>query len=82
LKKTPTVSVILTNARGEILLQLRDDKPRLVWYHPASTESLQQDIGLLRQHFWKSFTDAAFEAGMAAGSELELSVMRDVLEDR
>jgi 8-oxo-dGTP diphosphatase len=31
LNKTPTVSVILANTRGEILLQLRDDKPGLLW---------------------------------------------------
>jgi tetratricopeptide (TPR) repeat protein len=54
----------------------------LVWYHPASTESLRQDIGLLRQHFWKSFTDAAFEASVAAGKELELdAVVRDILAE-
>jgi 8-oxo-dGTP diphosphatase len=31
LNKTPTVSVILANTCSEILLQLRDDKPGLLW---------------------------------------------------
>jgi eukaryotic-like serine/threonine-protein kinase len=78
----------LTNIMGLSAIKAAEGEPLdglgwlgLVWHHPASTESLRQDIGLLREHFWKSFTDAAFEAAMATGKDLDLDTLtREVLE--
>jgi eukaryotic-like serine/threonine-protein kinase len=86
-RQTGSAYGALTNIMGLSAIKAAEGDPLeglrwlgLVWHHSASTESLRQDIGLLRQHFWKSFTDAAFEAGMAAGTDLNLdAVMQDML---
>jgi tetratricopeptide (TPR) repeat protein len=70
---------VLTNIMGHAALKIRKGDidqglawMGLVWHHPSGTESLHQDMELMRRHLAPDLSDDAFQTGMEVGRGLSL----------